>query len=356
MAINLASKFSSTIASVFTGSSYLGGRTAEFFDFTGVKGLKIYTPVTVPLVDYTRDGANRYGLPSEMQDTVQELVMTQDKGFALTIDKGNDAEQMNVKAAGQMLNLQIAERVVPEVDRYALSVFLRDAGTVAGADVRPSKAGIMAEIARAAQTLDDALVPQEDRYLFVSSEVYGMIRLAPEFMRADALAEQAVGKGTVGAVFGAQVVKLPLSYLPAGCYFLLWHRSSVLCPTKLGDAKIHTDPPGISGSLLEGRWLYDAFVLGARSAGVYALVDSGGILSAPTLTESGGNVAVTGDGAEKMRYTVDGTDPRYSHSAQTYTAPLRVSDWGSGTHAVKAVAYADGKFTSAVRELKVTVG
>jgi hypothetical protein len=355
MAINLASKFSENIAQVFSATSYLSGRTAQFYDFTGVRSLRIYTPVTVPLSEYTRSGTNRYGAPQEMQDTVQELLMTQDKGFALTIDKGNSAEQMNVKAAGQMLNLQISERVVPEVDKYALGVYLREAGQVAAAEQKPGKSTIMQELGRASQKLDDALVPQEDRFLFVTSEMYSLIRLSPEFAGVERLAERAVSKGVVGEIFGAQVIKLPISYLPTDCYFLMWHKSSVLCPNKLRDAKIHSDPPGISGALLEGRWLFDAFVLGARADGVYALVLASKKQAKPEIAFADGSLTIAAGGASQIRYTADGSDPRYSVGAKIYSAPVSTEGWDSGEYTLRAVAYSDTLFTSDICEKSITV-
>ena len=82
MAINLASKYSDQIAEVFTRASFIKGKTAETYDLTGVKTLKVYTPITVEEVDYDRDGGlKRYGDVTEMQDVVQELTMTQDKAF-----------------------------------------------------------------------------------------------------------------------------------------------------------------------------------------------------------------------------------------------------------------------------------
>ena len=56
MAINLATKYSDQIAEVFTRASFIKGKTAETFDLTGVKTLKVYTPITVEEVDYDRDG------------------------------------------------------------------------------------------------------------------------------------------------------------------------------------------------------------------------------------------------------------------------------------------------------------
>ena len=109
MAVNLATKYSSQIAEVFTKGSFVKGKTSTSFDLTGVKTLKVYTPITVPEVDYTRDGMSRYGAVTEMQDVVQELKMTQDKAFTLTIDKGNNLDQNMTKKAADMLRLQLNE-------------------------------------------------------------------------------------------------------------------------------------------------------------------------------------------------------------------------------------------------------
>ena len=43
----------------------------------------------------------------------------------------------------------------------------------------------------------------------------------------------------------------------------------VFSPLKLQDYRIHSDPPGISGSLVEGRVVYDAFVLQNKAKAIY---------------------------------------------------------------------------------------
>ncbi|MDQ9889311.1 hypothetical protein, partial [Acinetobacter pittii] len=72
------------------------------------------------LTDYTRSGANRYGTPTELQDTVQEMTMKKDRSFSMTIDKGNNMEQQMIKNAGKALALENKQIVVPEMDKYAL--------------------------------------------------------------------------------------------------------------------------------------------------------------------------------------------------------------------------------------------
>ena len=140
MAINLASKYSDQIVEVFTRASFIKGKTAETYDLTGVKTLKVYTPITVEEVDYDRDGGlKRYGDVTEMQDVVQELTMTQDKAFTLTIDKGNNLDQNLVKNAADMLRLQLNEKSTPAADKYAFKRFVTMAGSIVES-AKPTKA------------------------------------------------------------------------------------------------------------------------------------------------------------------------------------------------------------------------
>ena len=132
MAINLHTKYSSKIATVFKSESLIDGKLNDEYSFSGVRTVKISTPQTVPLVDYTRSGTSRYGTPTEIQDTVQEMTMTQDKSFSLTVDKGNNKDQQGIKAAGRMLGLEIKEQVVPMKDKYTFERLAQLAGKIVG--------------------------------------------------------------------------------------------------------------------------------------------------------------------------------------------------------------------------------
>ena len=76
-------------------------------------------------------------------------------------------------------------------------------------------------------------------------------------------------KGVVSNLDGAVVIKVPANRLPEKFGFLVGHPSATVAPTKLEDYKIHQDPPGISGSLVEGRICYDAFVLDNKAKALY---------------------------------------------------------------------------------------
>ena len=97
MAINLTGKYEGKIADKFTKSSYIAPNVSGEFSFEGVRSVSVYTPQTVGIHDYVRDGLNRFGTPGEMQAEVQVLSLSLDKGFSITISKGTNSAQMMVK-------------------------------------------------------------------------------------------------------------------------------------------------------------------------------------------------------------------------------------------------------------------
>ena len=68
---------------------------------------------------------------------------------------------------------------------------------------------------------------------------------------------------------GMDVVKLPAKRLPAKFGFMIAHPVATVAPTKLEEYRTHDNPPGISGKLVEGRNVYDAFVLDNKKMAIY---------------------------------------------------------------------------------------
>ena len=316
------------------------------FTFTGAKTVRLSAPVTVPMNDYTRSGANRYGEPAELKDAIQELTLTQDKSFSLTIDKGNSKDKNDTEDfAKRMLTLQLAERAIPEFDRYALEKLSTKAGTIVGSGEALSKSNIVERIADGTVYLDDAEVAQNSRTLFVNAAAYKMLKLSDEFKGVDKIANEALTKGVVGQFDNMKVVKVPKGRWPAGVNFIIVQKNAATAPTNIEDAKVHKDPPGISGNLLEGRNYYDCFVIASRAKGVYAEVDTSvkEICATPAISTAG--AISCGTSGAQFKYTLDGSDPRYSASAVT-GQPASVTAGPT----VKAYAFKDGMFDSAVAE------
>lgn len=270
MAVNLSKKSADKLVQAAAlESSLLTGALSTNYNFVGVKTVEVVTAVTQAMNDYNRtEGMNRYGTPAEVQDTVQELTLSQDKSFAMTIDKGNLKDQHNLKKAGAILKAQIRERAIPTYDKYCFNV-LATKGTQSTETGALTKGNVVSRIMAGTAALDNAEIPTEGRTLFVTADVYKLLKISEELTACEPMAYKALGKGLVGTFDNMPVKKVPSSRMPEGVNFIIVQKESATAPKKMADAKIHQDPPGLSGNLIEGRWYYDCFVLDARKAGVY---------------------------------------------------------------------------------------
>ena len=102
----------------------------------------------------------------------------------------------------------------------------------------------------------------------IGATAFAKLVLSPEFLNLEKLGNKALGAGVVGEVRGLKIVPVPDAYMPAKTHILTVKKAAVLAPTQIKDMKIHEDAPGISGALMEIRWLFDAFVLDAKNKGV----------------------------------------------------------------------------------------
>ncbi len=268
MAINLFDQYEKKVAERFSLKSITDAYCGKDYSFEGVKTIKIPTIDTVPMTDYTRSGTSRYGDVTELGDTIQELTMTRDRAFAYTIDKGNANEQYNIKQANTSLKRQIDEVVVPEIDKYRLAQWAAGAGTTK-TDGALDVDNILEAIFAGYAAMNNLLVPMENRAAFVAESAYIQLLLANKVVGVDTLGAKTISTGKSGPIGGGGIVPVPDSYMPTGVNFIIKYKNATVDPFKLKDYKIHTDPPGISGALVEGRVMYDAFVLDTKKGGIY---------------------------------------------------------------------------------------
>lgn len=233
------------------------------------------------------------------------------------------------------------------MDKYRFREWCTNAGIIEGLSAAPTKGDIVDAIFDAGAAMSDRLVPWSNRTLYIPNEYFKLLALSDQFISIEALGKKSVSKGEVGEIDNMVVKRVPASYLPAGVYFLVKYKGSTVDPVKLNDMKIHQDPPGIGGNLLEGRIYHDSFVLGTKADGLYVAGASGSVTAAPTIKDTTGTVTITKKGT--CKYTVDGTDPRYSATAQVYSNTFSAE---KGV-VVKAVDVESGKFPSAVASYTV---
>lgn len=268
---NLASKFSKKVDEAFTRDAIAPLVTNQDYKWDGVKTVNVYSIPVVELNDYTRSGANRYGTPDELGNSSQELEVKMDRGWTFTIDKGANTQSEMVMEAGKACARQIAMKVIPEIDAHVFKKIAIAACATEGhsATTAITKTNAYAEFLKAQEVLGNENVPDEGRVCLCSYAFAGALKQDAAFMRDCDTAQNMQIKGMLGEVDGAKLVRVPSGRLPAGCDFILCHPIATVAPKQLNEYKIHTDAPGISGWLCEGRVIYDAFVLDNKKSAVY---------------------------------------------------------------------------------------
>lgn len=325
MAVNYTAQFAPKVLETMALESLTDSASSQDFNFDGTKSIRVMTVDTVPLNDYKREGTNRYGEPVELGDMTQLLTMKEDKSFAITIDKGNSMDQMNLKGAAEALKRQTAQVVVPYIDKYRLATWAHCPGTQKTYAADVLKTQLVQLAFEAAAAMDEKGVPQSNRTLFISNKYYRYLALQDRLCDVDSLGEKALRKGIVGELAGMTVKRVPESYLPTGVVFLAKWKGASVDPVKLQESKIHKDPPGLSGNLLEGRIYQDSFVLEKRVDGIFLALESNAMPTMPVVNYNGNQITlgggITGVNNE-VWYTVDGSDPRLSDTAIRYQSTV----------------------------------
>ena len=323
MSVNLVTRYQDKLANLYTAKSFLKGKTSTEWAWDGSRSIKILSVVTQPLNNYDRTAAsNRYGTPAELQDTVQTLTVTQDKSFSIVVDKGNLTEQNMLKKAGQVLSAEVGEQVVPCIDKYALSRFALLAGKVADAGAALTKANILEKLLAVEDWFSDNLIPLTGRYVCMKNAHVSLLRQS--LTACDDITDRLLLKGIVGRFGSLNIVGVPASWMPANIELVAFQTRSVVIPEQISEARVHENPQGFSGNVLEGRYLFDAGVIAAFKDGCYALTSSGKKASVSIALASNA-ATVTGTNAATLLYTTDGSDPRYSDTAAVYSSPVTLS-------------------------------
>lgn len=272
MAINLVTRFQPYVDEAFTAGSKASMLTNHDFNWSGAHTIKIHKVNTVPMSDYDRAGtgenASRYGILGKVENTIEEMTLTKDRSFTFVIDTLDNDETDGVLSAAAALGRQQREVIIPEVDTYVYSVMTANAGTKV-TSVTLTSNNLYDEIIQATETMDNNDVPDTGRILTVTPATYRLLKKCPDLdIDCDITAEQKA-KGVVGMIDGMDVVKLPAKRLPAKFGFMIAHPVATVAPTKLEEYRTHDNPPGISGKLVEGRIVYDAFVLDNKKMAIY---------------------------------------------------------------------------------------
>lgn len=272
MAIELATKYLPYVDEIFKAESKKSLLTNDDFDWTGAHTIKVYKIGTAPMNDYDRAGtgenASRYGKITDLEATTQTMLVTKDRSFTFVIDKLDSNETGGALEAATALARQLREVVIPEVDAYTYGKMCEGAGTKPAAKTLDST-NIYNEIISATTVLDDNEVNETGRVLLVVPAVYQMMKDSEKIVLNTNIGDDLRQHGVISNLDGMNVVKVSSKRVPKNFGFMVAHPCATVAPTKLTDYRTHQDPPGISGTLTEGRISYDAHVLDNKKMAIY---------------------------------------------------------------------------------------
>lgn len=349
--INLATKFSKKLDGLFTSASVTDAWVGGDYEWEGVNSIKVWNLLTEDPGDYDATAtANRYGTPSEVDDQINSYTLTQKKSFSKTFDETNVQDQMLVKKATAYMKQLWEERYVPMIDKYRLDVWANGAGLGKVNSTALTSTTIIKAILQAHAAMDDACIPSDGRATFIPSDIVVECKLATELAANQNWMDKTVVKGKIAEINGSPVISVPASRMPDGVEFIIKHKRSSADPVKLRKLQANDSPQGICGTLMEGLVRFDAFVLANKANGIYVYAKTG-MLDAPTISLSGKNVTISGASGASIRYTIDGSNPKTSDTASTYSGTVTLAQSAK----VRAYQSMSGSVNSPIAELDATV-
>lgn len=317
-------------------------------EFSGVRTVHVNSILTTPLQKYDRTKqvgtGSRYGDTHEVSDDEQTFTMQDEISLSLSIDRGNNVDQFNLKKAGEVMQAYKEERIIPYLDRYRMDKWGQGAGMHYALAAEPTMDTIAQVIIKARNAQRNRRVTGKT-VLIIPYQYLDVLSLSTQWVKLEKLGGQVLTKGTMGQFYGMDVVPFINDIVPEKAWFMFMNPKAAIAPKKISDFKGHVDPPGLSGDLLEFRMYHDAFVLGKKADGILVASMTDNICATPSISISAKKATITTTtGSASIYYTTNGADPRYSADAKLYTDAVQLA---SGDQ-LRACAKKDGMYTSDV--------
>jgi hypothetical protein len=116
MAINAASKFEAKTSELLKARKKTSGIVNQDWSWDGVNAINVYTLTDPTMGDYdAAGGSNRYGNPTEVEDTKQTWTLSRDRAWTKIIDKSNYQDTMMVRKPGKYLAQATKNVLVPRI-------------------------------------------------------------------------------------------------------------------------------------------------------------------------------------------------------------------------------------------------
>lgn len=272
MSITLTEKFADRIDERYHPISVTNAGVNQNYDWDGAKTIKVTSVGTVKMQDYTR--ASGYGAVSdadELTNALQTLTLTKDRYFRAKLDK-MDEEESKIKG-GEVLARQLREVTIPEIEAYRLQVMSK--AIVTNTQAIEQTKTVYEHFLEANEKLDEANVPQVTRVAFANPAFINALKLDPNFIKSSDLSQEMLLKGQVGQVDGVPIIKTNTAWLKDDSTnnfdCIIVDKNATVAPIKLAEYTANPKHPDFSGTVFQGRFYYDAFVLDMKKKGLVGI-------------------------------------------------------------------------------------
>lgn len=123
------------------------------------------------LADYSRSGGYVDG---DVNFSYETKTFNYERGRMFTVD-AMDNEETQELAFGQLAGEFVRTRVVPEIDAFRFAQLAEHSGVTTASAALTTGANVIAALRVGTQTLDEAEADMNDRYLFITPTLYGLI-------------------------------------------------------------------------------------------------------------------------------------------------------------------------------------
>lgn len=264
MAVNLASKFEKKTSEALAVGRKTKLVTNQNWSWDGVNAINVYTLTDPTMGNYdVNGGSERYGNPTEVEDTIQTFTLTRDRSFSKVIDKLNKQDTMGVRRPAKYLAQTLKNVVIPEIDTYVIAALVT-AGAAASrdditTDAATSAANAYTNFLAINADISNNEAPVSGRVALCTPSFVSFLKQSTLLSSSD-VSSKDKKSGVLMELDGVKIVEVPSVRFPANVAFIITHPDVCVAPEKLVDYTLHSNPPGISGDRLDYRHRYDAFV------------------------------------------------------------------------------------------------
>lgn len=274
--IELAQKFIPVLDAAYKKaslSSILDVPTQVSFD--GTNTVKVMKVTTTGLGDYSR--ANGYA-KGNVNVEWEPFTLNEDRSAELEVDRMDDEETL-----GQAFGMAVSEfnrlNVGPELDAYRFAKYASMAGIGSATGALETGAAVIAALRTATTTMDESEVPAEDRVLFITPTLKGIVddldttKSKEVLKRFGAVIEVPQTRFYTGITLnsGADAWGYTKGADAANINFLVVAKSAIIQAKKLALPKIFSPDENQTKDAwkFQYRLYHDAFVYENKVNGVY---------------------------------------------------------------------------------------